>query len=119
MNKSEKRIWNNKIRRQKERKKHIFLFFLTLSFVMVLSFTASTFLSHAKMKNEEEFKYYKSIVIEEGDTLWSIALQNISSDNSDIHTYIKEVKKMNGLRDDIIIEGMYLIIPCYSNKPSD
>ena len=109
--------------------------------VIGLSFSASVFLSYANAENEnagnrgtrnenignesrkeervgnerETFKYYKSVIIEKGDTLWSIALQNIESDADDVHAYIKEVKKMNGLRDDTITAGMYLIIPCYSN----
>lgn len=141
MNKSERRIWNNKIRRQKERKQHFLIVIFTFCLVIGLSFSASVFLSYANAENEnagnratrnenignesrkEErvgnergtFKYYKSVIIEKGDTLWSIALQNIESDADDVHAYIKEVKKMNGLRDDTITAGMYLIIPCYSN----
>lgn len=62
-------------------------------------------------------KYYKSIMIEEGDTLWSIASQNLNDVNINItiSAYIKEIMKMNGLQSDRITAGMYLVIPYYSN----
>ncbi|NBI90376.1 LysM peptidoglycan-binding domain-containing protein [Lachnospiraceae bacterium] len=117
MNKSERRIWNNKIRRQRERKRHIFLSACTLFLIIVLSLTASSFLSHAKTNKKMPCKYYKSIMIEEGDTLWSIALDNISpeSGNIAISAYIKEIMKMNGLQNDRITAGMYLVIPYFSD----
>lgn len=114
MSRSEQRIWNNKIRRQKERKKHIIITVLTFCLVTIISVTASSFLSHAKIRPEDEvLKYYKSVAIEEGDTLWAIALQNMDSEHYDITSYINEVKQMNGLRTDNITEGMYLILPYY------
>ena len=62
-------------------------------------------------------KYYKSIMIEEGDTLWSIASQNLNDVNINItiSAYIKEIMKMNGLQSDRITAGMYLVIQYYSN----
>ncbi len=62
-------------------------------------------------------KYYKSIMIEEGDTLWSIASQNLNDVNINItiSAYIKEIMKMNGLQSDRITAGMYLVIPYYSS----
>ncbi len=117
MNKSERRIWKNKIRRQEERKRHFYLFLFTFCLVIGLSMTAGVFLSHAKMKNEKEtFKHYKSVAIEKGDTLWSIALQNTDADNDHMNAYIKEVKRMNGLRDDTITAGMYLVIPYHPEE---
>lgn len=63
-------------------------------------------------------KYYKSIMIEEGDTLWSIASQNLNDVNINItiSAYIKEIMKMNGLQSDRITAGMYLVIPYYSSN---
>ena len=56
-------------------------------------------------------------MIEEGDTLWSIASQNLNDVNINItiSAYIKEIMKMNGLQSDRITAGMYLVIPYYSN----
>ncbi len=117
MSKSERRIWNNKIRRQEERKRHLYLFLFTFCLIIGLSMTAGVFLSYAKGKNEREvLKYYKSIAIEKGDTLWSIALKNTDANNYDVNAYITEVKRMNGLRDDTITTGMYLVVPYYPQE---
>ena len=56
-------------------------------------------------------------MIEEGDTLWSIASQNLNDVNINItiSAYIKEIMKMNGRQSDRITAGMYLVIPYYSS----
>ncbi len=118
MSKSEKRIYNNKKRREQQQKKNICLFFITVCFVIVLSFAANGFISNANSTTPDniEFKYYKSIAIEEGDTLWSIASKNMGRKYEDKESYINEVKKMNGLIDDQITIGSYIIIPYFSNE---
>lgn len=116
MNRSERRIWNNRIRRQRERKKHIILTVCTFCLILTLSLTVNSFLSNAKTSKEMPYKYYKSIMIEEGDTLWSIASQNLNNEsNITISSYIKEIMKMNGLQSDRITAGMYLVIPYFSS----
>ncbi|MCI8930449.1 MAG: LysM peptidoglycan-binding domain-containing protein [Lachnospiraceae bacterium] len=117
MNSSEQRIWNNQIRRQRERKRNIILAFCTFCLILILSLTINSFLSNAKTNKEMTCKYYKSIMIEEGDTLWSIASQNLNDVNINItiSAYIKEIMKMNGLQSDRITAGMYLVIPYYSS----
>ncbi len=118
MSKSEKRIFDNKKRRAQQQKKNTCLFFITACLIIVISFAANGFISNAKSDTPDniEFKYYKSIVIEEGDTLWSIASENIGMEYEDKTSYINEVKKMNGLRDDQITIGSYIIIPYFSNE---
>lgn len=66
----------------------------------------------AKKVTERE-KTVVSVKIEEGDTLWSIALDYITDEYNDIHSYIKEIKKSNGLTSDTIHEGRYIIVPYY------
>lgn len=64
-------------------------------------------------------KYYTSICLEEGDTLWSIALRyNVYSDKS-TQEYVRELRRMNGLSDDTIHAGHYLTISYYSPSPPD
>ncbi len=61
-------------------------------------------------------KQYKSIQIEEGDTLWSIALDYNDESLSDcsIEEYIDDIMKINNLvRDDKITSGNYIIVPIY------
>lgn len=58
-------------------------------------------------------KYYKSIVVESGDSLYSIANKYYSADYDSIENFIYEIKKVNGLRSDYICQGRYLTIPYY------
>ena len=58
-------------------------------------------------------KHIISVKIEEGDSLWSIAKQYITSEYNDIGDYIHEIKKANGLKSDTIHAGCYIIVPCY------
>ena len=66
------------------------------------------------MEHTASYKYYKSIQVENGDTLWSIAQNNMDEHYSNTSEYVAEVKQMNSLRSDQIFAGNYLIIPYYS-----
>ena len=62
------------------------------------------------------FKYYTSIEIMKGDTLWSIASEYMTSEYDSIQDYIDEVKDLNNLGADDIHIGQYLMIPYYSGE---
>ena len=62
---------------------------------------------------------YKVIEVAEGDSLWSIARENLASEAnqagfSDIYQYVHEIKKCNNLKSDQINVGCYLMIPYYT-----
>lgn len=60
-------------------------------------------------------KYFKSIEINSGDTLWSIAKENIPQNSSiDIRDYINEVSQINSLSGGEITSGMNLVVPYYA-----
>ncbi len=63
---------------------------------------------------DQELKYYKSIEIQKGDTLWNIA-KEYKSDiyYKDIQAYVDEIKEVNGLTSDTIHEGQHLIVAYY------
>lgn len=72
-----------------------------------------SFLSSAhgnRMEEPVNFKYYKSITIEEGDTLWGIAEEYMTDDYESIREYVYALKKMNNLTTDEIKTGEKLII---------
>lgn len=116
--KSEIRIRNNRIRRQKEMRRNFLVIIMTCCLVTAFSLSISSFASNAKDETSAvSYKYYKSITIENGDTLWSIATQHMDSEHYDsVNDYINEVKQMNTLANDDITYGQSLIIPYYSNK---
>ena len=61
---------------------------------------------------------YKVVEIKAGDSLWSIAKENMSdelnhSGFTDIYQYIHEIKKCNNMKSNQINAGCYLMVPYY------
>ncbi len=98
-------------------------FILFLTFTLLIAFlcgiTFGSILSNAKGSEEkalDTFKYYKSITIEQGDSLWSIARENMSDEYDSIQDYIDEVCFINSLNDTQIHAGRALTVPYYSTE---
>ncbi|CDA97545.1 putative uncharacterized protein [Lachnospiraceae bacterium CAG:215] len=53
---------------------------------------------------------YKSIEIEQGDTLWELAEEYMTDDYLSVQEYVQDLKRMNHLTDDTIISGQHLIV---------
>ncbi len=102
-------------RRALARRRGVRPYLLLALFLFVLG--ASCLVSHAiKGFAKEEhatYKYYTSIMVESGDTLWSIASEYHSEDVS-IEDYMYEVQQLNGLTDGQLHQGAYITIPYYS-----
>ena len=115
---SERRIQNNHIRRQRQLRRNVFMGLFTFLLVISLSFTLFGFHTRAQGNDEEiMYKYYKSIMVNSGDSLWKYAV--IYGDKQYYATpddYIKEVMSMNFLEDENITSGQYLILPYYSSE---
>lgn len=58
----------------------------------------------------EATRYYTSIYINEGESLWSIAARYRQNSRLTTTEYIDELKQMNGLVDEVIHAGQYLTI---------
>lgn len=71
---------------------------------------ADSFSSLAQSDSDVQNKYYKSITIENGDTLWDIAEEYITDDCDSIEEYISLLKDMNNLHGDKILSGDRLVI---------
>lgn len=59
-------------------------------------------------------KCYTSILVEDGDTLWGIASDYMTSEYDGVEAYIREVCELNHLDGDRIRAGEYLVIPYYN-----
>lgn len=57
-------------------------------------------------------KYYTSIEVESGDTLWTLA-ENYGKRYQDYDVFIDEVRTINQLHGDQITAGANLLIPVY------
>ncbi len=87
-----------------------------LVFIIILSIAFGAIFTYAGSKSDttRREKYYKSVMIQYGDTLSSIAEDNISVEYADTEQYIGEVMRINFLSDDTIQAGNYIVIPYYT-----
>lgn len=87
-------------------------FFLIL-LITFITLTVTMITINVQGQTEPATKLYTTISVEEGDTLWDIAKGHYSNEYPDFNAYIDEVKQINGMKDDNIKKGSYLVIPYY------
>lgn len=99
------------------RNRKIIYVFLAVMLITGISVTAA-FKANAQDKRLPEgvYKYYRTIEVKAGDTLWSIADAYADSAYVNKEEYINEIKKMNNISDDTIHSGNYLTISYYSEE---
>ena len=113
--KAERRIRRNRIRRQRQLRRRVFLFAGVM--LVMLSLAGGSFIVRAQDAcSEPLYKYYTSIPIEDGDSLWSIADRHADGYFESKQDFLQEVIQINHLLDSDIRQGDYLIIPYYSSE---
>ena len=116
MTASERRVRNNKIRRQRQLRRNIL--FTVFTVVLILTFSVGGFAIGSRAQDKESvvlYKYYANIEVQYGETLWDIADTYFCEDKyDDYEHYISEVMQINGLYNEEVSAGSYLIIPYYS-----
>ena len=63
---------------------------------------------------ETSYKYYTSIQVQKGDTLWNIANHYMTEEYASVNDYIDEICEINHITESDIHSGEYLTIPYYS-----
>lgn len=63
-----------------------------------------------RIEEPENYKYYKSITIESGDSLWSLAEEYMTDDYDSIDEYVQVLKTINNLHEDKILAGQKIIV---------
>ena len=98
-----------RLRRQQKLKKqrHNALIF-TLILIVAISSTVFSF----KAKSAEQYGVI-SVVVEKGDTLWSIA-QEYKPDGIEIREYIYEISKNNGIDNKPLAVGQTIFVPDFT-----
>ncbi|MCI8402846.1 MAG: LysM peptidoglycan-binding domain-containing protein [Lachnospiraceae bacterium] len=84
----------------------------------LLTFSGGVMVQAKERQRQQEpgYKYYTSILVESGDTLWEIAGQYLGGYEGSRETYIQEVIRLNGLQGDRIQAGQYLTIFYFSQE---
>ena len=61
---------------------------------------------------------YKVVEIKNGDSLWSIAKENMDNTNNsgfiNFYQYIHEIKRCNNMKSNQVNAGCYLMVPYYN-----
>lgn len=93
-----------------------YVILITVCLILAAAIMFGSFITVAKERQQPSrpHKYYTSIQIEAGDTLWKIASIHITEEYSSIEEYISEIARLNNLENDNIHEDRFLMIPYYS-----
>lgn len=113
----EKSLKKRKLRKiQITRNAAIYMCFILIMIFLFIFYIDSFSAQASDIEQQHYYKYYKSIEIKKGDTLWSIASEYMDLQHyNGISDYINEVKEMNALTSYQITAGNYIIIPYYSS----
>lgn len=89
--------------------------FRNASFISIFTmFLVVFFITFAFLKVYSENKVeYKRIIIEQGDTLWNIALEY--NTNQNIRSYIHKIKSINNINNNYIYPGQIIYVPIISD----
>lgn len=103
------------MRRRKQLRRRICVALFTSLLIFSLSLLFFGFGSKAQGSDEEIFyKYYKSVTINRGDSLWDYASEYCDNHYDDYQDYINEVMSINCMSEETLIAGCSIIIPYYS-----
>lgn len=97
--------------RQRQLKRRRGMLVMTLLCIIIsggIAFGGLLVDAHNEQPVPTSYQYYKSITIEPGDTLWSIAQEYRGTMDTD--DYVKEIKQLNGLQSDCLQESRNLMI---------
>lgn len=114
---SEYRSRRYRERRVRQMRRRCFMFVLTIVLVLTLAVSYRAILSEATSGTETiHYKYYTSIEVKYGESLWSIAETYADTGYDTLKDYISEVMEINHLKEETISAGQFLIVPYYSTE---
>ncbi len=110
--------YRRRVRRIRQIRRACIISVTTLFLIITCALTVNVFSSFAQDNNSEiTYKYYTSIVLSHGDTLYSLASEYTEGYDIDINNYINEVMHINHLEDASSVQsGQHLVIPYYSDE---
>ena len=119
-NRSLMRSMKNRARRERQLRRRIVTFVVMSSVIIFIAlFLSFSFLSDAKdTSNHKEYRYYSSVTVKAGDSVWSIAESNLDRMHyNNVESYVRDIASVNKISaDSKLTAGTSLIIPYYSDE---
>lgn len=66
------------------------------------------------LTEEPRVKQFTSVMVEEGDSLWSLSEKYMSDEYNSEKEYMEEIKYINGIEGESIHAGQYITVPYYT-----
>jgi len=112
---NELRIINDRINRERQLRRRITVFVVSLFIFISLLILFSANKSMAADSSETVFyKYYTTIEVQPGDTLYTISLDYVVDGKQTSKQFIRDVVYMNSLESEgSLIAGTHIVIPYY------
>lgn len=117
--KREIRAYKRRLRRQRCFIRRCIMALVTLCIILVCTVSYHAIQSSASTADQAvKFKYYTTITVDAGETVWDIADEFIDHEMyKNKNAYIAEVASINKLDADCTIKaGQHLIVPYYSDE---
>lgn len=92
------------------KKRHLLHRILLINAILLIMILGTIMVNASDTKQPD--KYYTSVMIEQLDTLWSLESQ-YNNGAEDRDTYINNIKQLNHMSNDTIIDGSYILLYYY------
>lgn len=96
--------------KQTLKKRYILHRILLINAILLIMLFGTIMVNASDTKQPD--KYYTSVMIEQHDTLWSLESQ-YNNGTEDRDTYINNIKQLNHMSNDTIIDGSYILLYYY------
>lgn len=95
---------------RKSRQLTIYTILIAIFAILFLMIYSPTKTTSAQIEGQ---KSVKTVLVCEGDSLWSIAQENYTELDGSLQEYIAEIRTTNQMTSDAVRVGTYLVIPYY------
>ena len=113
----EKRAYRRELRRRRERRRKILHTALAVAAALCLVLIGSLAYGSIRSEANSGLKYFDTVTVTYGDTLWELSDQYIDYDHyKDKNAYIHEVCRINHIYCDELVPGEVLFFPYYSSE---
>lgn len=102
------------LREKRMQKKRRTMQLKVVAFVFIVTSLMLIVTVYAKSMKPKSQVAYKTVVVEQGDTLWDLAKEYFP--DMEIRRAVYELKKINNLKDGTIYEGQSLVVPDVDNE---